>query len=82
MKTISKLAVVAALVGGLGLAVCADEFNSDGVRIHYVVEGKGEPLILIHGLYSSARMNPGNGCPAATRGQLLQRACMSWANCR
>src|SRR5437870_5371897 len=24
-------------------------FDSAGVRIHYVVEGKGEPVILIHG---------------------------------
>jgi len=37
----------------------ADEFNSDGVRIHYTVEGEGAPVILIHGLYSSAKMNWG-----------------------
>jgi len=24
-------------------------FNSAGVRIHYTVEGKGEPVVLIHG---------------------------------
>jgi pimeloyl-ACP methyl ester carboxylesterase len=35
----------------------ADEFKSAGVKIHYVVEGMGEPVILIHGLYSSAMMN-------------------------
>lgn len=34
-------------------------FNSDGVKIHYIVEGKGEPVILIHGLYASAQMNWG-----------------------
>ena len=28
-----------------------------GVKIHYVREGSGEPVVLIHGLYSSARMN-------------------------
>jgi pimeloyl-ACP methyl ester carboxylesterase len=28
-----------------------------GVKIHYVVEGTGEPVLLIHGLYSSAEMN-------------------------
>ncbi len=28
-----------------------------GVKIHYVVEGTGEPVILIHGLYSSANIN-------------------------
>jgi pimeloyl-ACP methyl ester carboxylesterase len=35
----------------------ADEFSSDGVKIHYVIRGKGEPVILIHGLYSSANGN-------------------------
>ena len=28
-----------------------------GVKIHYIVEGKGEPVVLIHGLYSSAAVN-------------------------
>ena len=37
--------------------ILADEFKSAGVKIHYVVEGTGEPVILIHGLYSSAMMN-------------------------
>ncbi|HLX64115.1 MAG TPA: alpha/beta hydrolase [Planctomycetota bacterium] len=32
-------------------------FDSNGVKIHYVVEGKGEPVVLIHGLFSSAMMN-------------------------
>jgi alpha/beta hydrolase fold len=32
-------------------------FDSNGVKIQYTVEGKGEPVILIHGLYSSAQMN-------------------------
>src|ERR1051326_3166876 len=35
----------------------ADQFNSDGVQIHYTVTGQGEPVILVHGLYSSAKMN-------------------------
>jgi pimeloyl-ACP methyl ester carboxylesterase len=30
-------------------------FDSDGVKIHYIVEGKGEPLLLIHGFSGSAR---------------------------
>jgi len=37
----------------------ADEFDSAGVKIHYVVRGQGDPVILIHGLYSSAAMNWG-----------------------
>jgi pimeloyl-ACP methyl ester carboxylesterase len=32
-------------------------FDAKGVRIHYLVEGTGEPVVLIHGLDSSARMN-------------------------
>ena len=35
----------------------ADEFTSDGVKIHYLIEGKGEPVILIHGLYATATGN-------------------------
>lgn len=35
----------------------ADDFDSAGVKIHYAVEGEGEPVILIHGLYSSGRVN-------------------------
>ena len=32
-------------------------FDSNGVKISYVVAGKGEPVVLIHGLYSSALVN-------------------------
>jgi pimeloyl-ACP methyl ester carboxylesterase len=32
-------------------------FDAKGVKIHYLVEGTGEPVILIHGLDSSAMMN-------------------------
>jgi pimeloyl-ACP methyl ester carboxylesterase len=35
----------------------ADEFLSNGVKIHYECAEKGEPVILVHGLYSSAKMN-------------------------
>lgn len=28
-----------------------------GVKIHYIVQGTGEPVLLIHGLYSSANIN-------------------------
>ncbi len=30
-----------------------------GVKIHYLVEGRGDPVVLIHGLHSSAQMNWG-----------------------
>ncbi len=45
-----------ALAAGAAL-LRADEFVSNGVKIHYEITGQGEPVILIHGLYSSARMN-------------------------
>jgi pimeloyl-ACP methyl ester carboxylesterase len=35
----------------------AASFDSDGVKIHYQVEGRGEPVVLIHGLHASAQMN-------------------------
>jgi len=32
-------------------------FDSNGARIHYTVEGQGEPVILIHGLAAQADLN-------------------------
>jgi pimeloyl-ACP methyl ester carboxylesterase len=32
-------------------------FTVKGVKLHYIVEGKGEPVVLIHGLHSSAEIN-------------------------
>lgn len=32
-------------------------FDSDGVKIHYTVEGEGEPVLLIHGFRANANMN-------------------------
>jgi len=52
----------------------AEEFNSNGVKIHYVVMGKGEPVILVHGLYSSAKMNwemPGTVAQLARHYQVI-----------
>ena len=37
----------------------AADFDSAGVKIHYEVAGRGEPVILIHGLHASAQMNWG-----------------------
>lgn len=41
------------------LPACAEDFDSAGVKIHYEVEGRGEPVILIHGLHASAQLNWG-----------------------
>jgi pimeloyl-ACP methyl ester carboxylesterase len=32
-------------------------FDAKGVKIHFLIEGTGEPVVLIHGLDSSARIN-------------------------
>ena len=32
-------------------------FDANGVKIHYIRQGAGEPVVLIHGLYASAVMN-------------------------
>ncbi|HKA17364.1 MAG TPA: alpha/beta hydrolase [Blastocatellia bacterium] len=34
-----------------------ESFNSNGVKLHYVVEGQGTPVVLIHGFHSSIKMN-------------------------
>jgi pimeloyl-ACP methyl ester carboxylesterase len=52
----------------------ADQFSSDGVKIHYSVTGQGAPVILVHGLYSSAAMNweiPGTAAALAKRCQVI-----------
>jgi pimeloyl-ACP methyl ester carboxylesterase len=48
--------VLLGLPGAVG-AVDSHMFDARGVKIHYLVAGSGEPVVLIHGLYSSARMN-------------------------
>jgi pimeloyl-ACP methyl ester carboxylesterase len=46
------------LVAGIGRAEeCS--FDSNGVKIHYVVEGKGEPVLLIHGFAVNAQLQWG-----------------------
>jgi pimeloyl-ACP methyl ester carboxylesterase len=59
MRTVTALVGCAAFVCSGVTSARADEFDSAGVKIHYVVKGHGEPVILIHGLYSSAAMNWG-----------------------
>jgi pimeloyl-ACP methyl ester carboxylesterase len=34
-------------------------FDAKGVKIHFVAKGRGEPVVLIHGLHSSAEINWG-----------------------
>jgi hypothetical protein len=51
-------AALCALILACGVrSAAAEEFDSKGVKIHYLVEGKGDPVVLIHGLESSAAIN-------------------------
>jgi pimeloyl-ACP methyl ester carboxylesterase len=34
-------------------------FDATGVRIHFLIAGKGEPVVLIHGLHSTSEINWG-----------------------
>ena len=51
-RMISAVALIA-LVLSIARAAEDQYFDSDGVKIHYVVEGTGEPVILIHGFSAS-----------------------------
>jgi len=57
MKKFPALRACLALTVFGALSAAADEFSSNGVKIHYTIVGKGRPVILIHGLYSSAKIN-------------------------
>jgi pimeloyl-ACP methyl ester carboxylesterase len=67
MTRFSGLATILAVLVGNAVAQCAradETFNSNGVKINYLVKGKGEPVILIHGWLSSGWINwdlPGTG---------------------
>jgi pimeloyl-ACP methyl ester carboxylesterase len=77
MKRMVGLLLCAALLSGVSLAV-ADEFDSGGIKIHYQVKGEGTPVVLIHGLTSSARMNwdlPGITADLAKHHRVVELDC-------
>ena len=59
MKRFSILTILTAtLLAVAPLAVAEDaSFDSDGVQIHYQIEGEGEPVVLIHGFTASTATN-------------------------
>jgi pimeloyl-ACP methyl ester carboxylesterase len=61
MHSISKFLLLVVLtipaISVTGQSRSNRKFDANGVKLHYVVEGEGEPVVLIHGLYSSARGN-------------------------
>ncbi len=76
MNKLSQL-LLALVVAGAG-AAGAEEFDSGGVKIHYQVEGTGEPVILIHGLLANARLNwewPGIIAELATDRRVIALDC-------
>jgi len=74
----SRLGMVLVLVAVLARPAGAEEFDSKGVRIHYIVEGKGEPVVLVHGLQSTAALNwelPGTVKLLASKYQVIALDC-------
>ena len=55
MKHSAWFALIAIIA--CALPAWGDDFDSAGVKIHYTITGQGDPVILIHGLYSSGAMN-------------------------
>ena len=73
MKYPSLLAAFLAFSLSPQPAVAADDvFESNGVKIHYVTAGKGEPIVLLHGWMSDAVMwGPLDTNPATKEYQLV-----------
>jgi pimeloyl-ACP methyl ester carboxylesterase len=54
IRRLTAAAVLCALVASAAVAAAEDKFfDSNGVKIHYVIEGQGEPVVLIHGFTGS-----------------------------
>jgi pimeloyl-ACP methyl ester carboxylesterase len=71
-----RIAVFAVVcVALVSLAKAQDKyFDSDGVKIHYIVEGQGEPVVLVHGFTASIQVQwglPGILSKLATNYQVI-----------
>jgi pimeloyl-ACP methyl ester carboxylesterase len=72
------LLLIASLIAFASAQIFADEFDSDGVKLHYTVQGSGEPVILIHGLFASGTLNwtaPGITTALASKAQIILIDC-------
>lgn len=59
-RLLTPVLTIFAIFGGVtGCAPGAEPqtLDSKGVKISYFIEGKGTPVVLLHGLYSSAKIN-------------------------
>jgi pimeloyl-ACP methyl ester carboxylesterase len=59
---LALVVVVLAILARPDAALAGDDarlrsFDARGVKIHFLVAGQGEPVVLIHGLHSSAEIN-------------------------
>jgi pimeloyl-ACP methyl ester carboxylesterase len=80
MKLQFLLAVVAIFTLAALTEATDEYFDSNGVKIHYVSVGKGEPIVLIHGWMSDASMwgkdSAGNAKPQGSPGyQVIAMDC-------
>lgn len=59
MKHVSVSVALACVLGAAASASGTERasFDSDGVEIHYTIDGAGPPLLLIHGYTASGNMN-------------------------
>lgn len=61
MKRYVQIALVMALIltAFAGAHAESQFFDSNGTKIHYIVQGEGEPVVLIHGFTANAMLNWG-----------------------
>src|SRR5262245_6170015 len=61
MRFIPKILLLFVMIipnlAGVNRSSLDRRFDAKGVKLHYIVEGEGEPVVLLHGLTSSARIN-------------------------
>ena len=57
LRTAAVLSVLAPAAAFANDPAKGQTFDSNGVKIYYTVEGQGQPVVLIHGAFSSADMN-------------------------
>src|SRR5260370_41235848 len=59
MKLRALFPVVLCFLAGASSSLRAEDqsFDSKGVKIHYIVEGRGEPVVLIHGFTADIDKN-------------------------
>src|SRR5262245_48241773 len=56
-KILLLFVIIIPNLAGVNRSSLGRRFDVKGVKLHYIIEGEGEPVVLIHGLNSSARMN-------------------------